>query len=148
MKIHYIITTILFICMIILGTTTYLTDLTDSYSQTVDLSALNNTQKAMDKTRQEVVDLSKQITDFTLSSSPADLFFIPYEFIQIGWSILQIIYNSWETLDAMIKDIGTGLSELGITLPEWVIPMLISMLLITIIAILIYGFFKWKFDDK
>ena len=147
MKIHHLITSILIVSMIILGTTAYLDDLATGYSKTIDTSSLNRTQASMEKTRSDVLELSEQITDFELSYNPLDVFNIPYQFIQVAWGVTKTIFNSWETVSSMILDIGTGLNELGISLPEWLIPGLVSMLIITVVAILVYAFFKWKFED-
>lgn len=147
MKIHYLIVAILFVSMITLGCVGFLTDLGEKYDSTADVSSLNNTLTRMEETRESTMALSDTITNFKLEKA-SDFFYIPYVLIKTAWNALLIVFNSWATVQAMIVDVGTGLQDMGIPFPFWFIPTIISVLVIFVVSILIYGFFKWKFDDK
>ena len=146
MKLQSIPIAILMISLISLGMTGYITSLTDSYGQTADLSSLNNTQESMEKTRQSAMELSETIIDFELESVE-DFFFIPYVMVKVGWSAAKTVFNSWETLASMVTDLNNGLNDLGIPVPSYFFPIIIAVFVLTTVAILIYGFFKWRFED-
>ena len=87
------------------------------------------------------------VTDFELESG-FDFISIPYKMIKIGWKVAKIMFGSWATTGAMIEETGTELSESGITLPDYLIPTIIAIIVIILVAIAIYTFFKWKMEDK
>lgn len=147
MKLQQIIISILLVSGIVLGSTTFLINLTSNYDQNVDLSSLNKTYDRMNATSNEVNDLATEILDFELDNL-VDFIAIPYKLIQIGWKSAKTVFLSWGTVDAMVSDTAKGLSDNGLILPGWFVTIIMGVFIITIVSILIFAFFKWKFDDK
>ena len=147
MKIHHLSIVILLISGLALGMMNYLTDLGTGYSTEVDLSQLNNTQSRLIDQQQTMQSLSNNITGFTLEITPTALFDIPYKLTQIAWNIARTIFGTWSILGTMVEEVGTGLTGNDIFIPNWVIPTLMAMLIITLVAIVLYAFFKWEWKD-
>ena len=137
---------VIIVSLISLGMIEFATDLGSSYGETADFSSLNKTQARLEAQQQTNQELSDEITSFTLET-PLDFLLLPYQMVQIGWFVGKNMFSSWATVGTMVIEIGDGLSEKGIPLPSWLIPSLISLMVIVLSAIIIYGFFKWKFQD-
>lgn len=146
MKIHYVIIAIITVSMIVLGSMSYMASLQQNYASTADLSGLNNTRDRLEAQQAISQNISDELTSFKLESA-GDAFTIPYKMIKIAWLSAKQMFNSWTTAGTMITEAGTGVSENGIPLPSWFIPSLIAMLVILLGAIIVYAFFKWKFED-
>lgn len=147
MKLHYIITSIISISLLILGATGYLVDLGENYGETADLSSLNRTMERLEAQNANAQNLSDEITSFKLETV-GDFFNIPYKMIKVGWSAAKTMFGRWTTVEAMMEDTADGLQEGGIPLPVWLVPSLVALMVSVLGAIIIYAFFKWKFEDK
>ena len=146
MKLHSIVITILLVGMIIMGSIMYLGEVNSNYGTSVDLGTLeNNTLQRLS----ENYNLSQQVAsnmNFSLDSSVA-FYDVPYKLYQIGWNSLKLFINSWGTATDMMTDSANLVSTNGLPLPNWFLSSIIAAFVIFVIAIVIYGFFKWKFSD-
>lgn len=148
MKIHYVIIGILVASMATWGSVLYMADLTQSYGATADTGSLNNTYAHLQETNNLTADLTNTINEFNLSTGPTALFSIPYQFFKTGWKVARIIFNTFGTVEAMIQDGSNAFAEsTGQSFPSWFMSGIISIFFIIIAAIILYAFFKWKFED-
>lgn len=147
MKIHYTLIVILLISGVVMGLMTFLNDLGDNYDTNVDLTGLEGTQARLEEQQENAQDLSDEITGFKLESV-GDFFDIPYVMVKVGWKAARNMFGSWVTIGIMSEEVGEGLNENGIPMPGWFIPTLICCLIIVLLAIIIYAFFKWKWSDQ
>jgi len=145
-KLHYVVISILIVSLISLGAINYVNDMKDAYGESVDLTGLNKTQARLEEQQASAMSLSDEITSFKLETV-VDFFNIPYKMIKIGWKAGKTMFGSWSTVGAMIEETGKGISDNGIPLPEWLIPSIVAIFIMLLIALIIYGFFKWKFQD-
>jgi len=138
---------VLLVSIVILGCTQYLNNLSESYSTTVDLTDLDNTEKSMNRMINVSQEMNKEIQNMTLSTGGITNFiYIPYQMIKTGWNVLKLIFSSWDTTLSMIKDSGTGLQN-TLSLPSFILPIITSIIVIMIVAIIVYAWFKWKFES-
>lgn len=146
MKLHYITIVILLISGVTIGMVNFLNEGSDVYSSDVDLSGLDGTEARLEAQQQNAQVLSDEIATFELTNV-FDFFNIPYVMVKIGWLSAKSFFGSWATVGTMIIETGEGLSDSGIPIPSWVVPMLISILVFILIAIIVYAFFKWRMED-
>ena len=146
MKLHHIPVVILIVSGVVMGLMTFLTDFGDNYGTNVDLTGLEGTETRLEQQQENAQDLSDEITSFKLESV-ADFFNIPYKMLKIAWKSARNMFNSWLTVSTMITETGGGLDESGIPLPGWLVPTLISIVIMILVAIIVYGFFKWRMED-
>ena len=146
MKLHHLSIMIIIVSVVVLGMITFINDLGDSYGTTADLSGLNKTQARLNEQQALSQNLSNSINNMELNSL-GDLFVIPYEMIKVGWYVAKSIFGSWATVGTMADELADGISENGIPLPAYLVGSLISIFVITLVAIVVYGFWKWKFED-
>lgn len=146
MKLQHVVISVLIISMVILGSVTFINELRNNYGTTADLSSLNKTQERLNDMQENTEQLKNDITDFELETI-GDFFDIPYKLIKVGWGVAKTIFNSFTVIKDIGSDTVTGLSDAGLILPSWFLPTIISILLISLVSILIYAFFKWKFED-
>lgn len=148
MKLHYMIISILIVSLIAIGAMDYVSDLGDNYGTTADLTRINRTITGLNETRQSAMDLGEEITSFKLSLNPIDLLSLPYKMIQVAWSSGKTMFNAWGTVGDIIVDTGAGIDEVtGSNLSQEVIKTIIAIIVIILVAIVVYGFFKWRFSD-
>lgn len=151
MKIHHLLLIILVASAMTIATTTYITDLgsPENYGQAADFTGLNNTIEAMDKVINTSEALENDITSFVAENpSVGGVLSIPYKFLQSGWKMIKLMWQSFETVDAITKDVTSTTAEsVGITLPGWVGGMVMAMVTITLAAIIIFAWFKWRVED-
>lgn len=147
MKIHEISLAVIFVSMIILGTITYIDALGEKYGTTADFSGLSNTSARLDEQKRFMNETYAEIAGIELSLNPIDLLSIPYKMIRVGWGSIKIVFGSWTVVGAIFSDLSSGLADSGIQLPDWLISSVVAILLLTIIAICVYAFYKWKFED-
>lgn len=147
MKIHSVIISILIISMIVIGAIEYLNALSDGYGSTVDLTGLNGTMNRLEEQQRASQDLSDDVTGFTLKGDITDIYLVPYQMISIGWKVGKNFFSSWLTVETMVKETVEGVSDSGIDIPSWFTDTVISILITMLVAIVIYAFFKWKFES-
>lgn len=146
MKLHHMSIMIVLVSVVVLGFVSFISDLGDEYSTTADLTGLNNTQGRMQTQMNTSQEIMNTINDMQLTSV-GEAFELPYEMIKVGWLSAKSMFGSWITVEVMASEVAKGVSESGIPLPAYLVGALISILLFTLIAIAIYAFFKWKFED-
>lgn len=145
MKLHEMLLAILIVGVIVYGTTYFITDLGTNYAKTVDLSSLNKTLEYTETTTENVDDLANTITDISISN-PLEIVEVPFELIKAGWYATKLTFNQYGTISSITTDVSTGLNEQGITIPTWAIVMFTSFIIVLPVFMLVYGFFKWKFE--
>ncbi len=146
MKLHKISIVIIIMSMIILSITTFINDLGNNYGAS-DFEGLENTQERLDSQLNLSEDLQKSIDTITLKEDTSILL-IPYALIKAGWTITKLLFSPMFIFNAILSDISTSLSSLGLPLPTWLIASLQAIMWILLAAILVYAFFKWKFKDE
>lgn len=147
MKIHHITLSIIVVSMIVLGLTTYITGLSDKYGTTADLTDLNKTDSRLKAQQATMNTTYNDIQSIKLSINPVDLLSIPYKMIRVGWGSIKTLFGSWTVLGGIMSDLNRAFSKQGIQLPDWLIPSIIAIIMLAIIAICVFAFFKWKFED-
>ncbi len=148
MKLHNITISIIIVSMIVLGSITYLNSLGENYGVDINTGSFDGTQSRLEKQQNLSSQLNEDISSLTLELKVSDLLFVPYKMIKIGWSSLKLVFNSWATVGTIVEESSSSMVEdVGIPLPSWLVPSIISILVITLVALIIYGFFKWKFED-
>jgi len=149
MKLHYIPITILLIGAIFLGSFAYLNELNTNYdTTTTDFNDLNNSfTVAMDDLNEDSQALSNNITGLLLAVQEGELFDIPYQFYQVAWGTGKTFFKSLAVEIALLNEITDVLNQAGIPLPYWVLSTITIIMMFIVIAIIAYGFFKWKFED-
>jgi len=133
--------------MIILGSVTYINEFGNQYSATADLSGLAKTNETLNAQRELMNETYEDIVKLIVDASEGNVFLLPYDMIKAAWGATKTIFGSWSVVAAILGDINRELANLGIILPDWLVPSLVSLILMTVIAIAIYAFFKWKFED-
>lgn len=151
MKLQHVIISIIITSLIILGATIYMGSLGDSYGVTANMSAFNNTKAALDNQTAIAKSLASDITNIELESGPVAVaqavFDVPYTMIKVAWKSAKLMFGSFVTSEAVITDSVTAAGESGIDIPDYLIGSIVAILAISLIAMLIYAFFKWKFED-
>lgn len=147
MKLHQILIGVFVAGILILGFTSFLNSIGGKYDKTADTTMLGNTTHSLDVQKNLTENLKKNITSLTLNTGGLETFEVPYKLLQISWQIGRMFFNGWGVFTSMIEDIRAGLSSAGIDLPNWLITFGMTMFFIMIIAIILYGFFKWKMED-
>lgn len=148
MKIHYIMMGFLFVSLIILafiGPTGYFVELKDANDVTADFSSLNKTQVRLE---QQQTNINKTLSIFNNIhlDNPLDYVSEPFKLVVGGWNALKTVFGSYSLVSAMISDISSGLAEVGIPLPSWLVGTIIAFIIFAIVAMVIYGIFKWRFE--
>lgn len=148
MKLHNLPIMLILLSIIVLSAVSYVTDLGTNYGVTADLDGLNATQERLNKTITDSEELKGAIDQVTLQDDDASAFLIPYYLIKVGWKMLKTMFGSWSTTMAMVNDASTTSTGMGVNLlPAWIIGGIQAILIISLISILVYGFWKWKFEN-
>jgi len=148
MKLHHITLSVLVVCIVILGTSLYISDVADKHSRVVDLEGLDKTSGRLNTTISTIEEVERDITNTTITGVP--LLDVPYGMIKGSWGALKTLKNSWGVLFAIFDDTESMMTDqsVGFAIPNWVFLVVKAIILLTVIAIIAYGFFKWKFEDK
>ena len=147
MKLHHIVVGIIVVSMITLGAITYVNDMGDNYGETADLSGMDKTRDRLEKQQNLSVTLNEDINEITMDEGTVTGFLVPYRLLKAAWGSVKLFFNSWATVGTMITETGEGIEEAGVPLPNWLIPSIISFIVVILIAMLIYAIFKWRFTD-
>jgi ABC-type maltose transport system permease subunit len=148
MKFHHIPIIVLSIALIVIGVTTFVADMGNNYGSTADFSTINKTTSSFDDIINNSENMKQEIDDF-VPESGSDLLFIPYRFLRTAWASARYLWSSFTTLGSIVEDLGTSLGSIGVSssMSNMVIAAITAILTITVVAIIIYAFFKWKFED-
>jgi len=145
-KLHYIVVGIILVSMITLGSITYVNDMWENYGETADLSGLDNTKKRLEQQQNLSVELNEDINAITMDEGTITGFLVPYRLIVAAWGSIKLFFNSWAIVGTMITETGEGIEEVGIPLPDWLIPSIISFIVVILIAMIIYAIWKWRIE--
>ena len=144
MKLQQLVIGVLFVSLITTGLITYLSDIADNYGKTADFSGLDKTKAAMETQINQTEEL-QEILDTTLEEG--NFFVIPYKLVKAAWTAVKaLIITPLLTLRIIINELSTFAVEV-LYIPSWVQGLIIALLTVSIISILIFAFFKWKFED-
>jgi len=146
MKIYNVIIAILIVSMIVLGSTTYLTDLSTNYSESIDYSGLNKTSQRLDETKNITDTIKKNFEDLQMRKGITSLYLIPYDLIKMGVNSIKLAFGSIGTISAIFSDASKISAQTGINAPSWLLPTVISMIVLLFLFIVIYAFFKWRLE--
>lgn len=148
MKLENIVIGVIIVSLVVTGSTLFLSDLTANYGVSYNNDTLNNTLYQTQEYLNESQQLSEKITDIELGEGAIDLIETPYELIKVGWSVMKTVFESWGTVSAMVKDIGQSLSEGPLGIPTVLFSAAITIFVIILVFVLVYGFFKWRFNNE
>jgi len=143
MKLHEIVIAVLIVSVVAISIVSYTTSLGSNYGETADFSNLEQTQAAMDGVLNQTEELN-QVTEVLLDEG--GLLFVPYNLLKAGWSATKTMIASMDTIRVMIAEISSFAAEV-LHIPDWVQGVIIAIMTILIIAMLIYAFFRWKFEN-
>jgi hypothetical protein len=146
MKMHHVTIAIILVSIIALGAMTFISDIGDKYSATSNLTALNRTRARLEEQQESAQELSDDITTFKLEG-PLDYVAFLYKPFQVAWKAAKITFRSWITVGTIATETGDELARSGVPLPDYLVPSLISILIITLVFIIVYAFFKWRMTD-
>ncbi len=143
LQLHSIAISIIIMSMLLLSASAFINDLGANYDK-ADFTGLENTQQRLN----EQINLSRQLEEniaiITLQEDTSVLM-IPYALIKAGWGLTKLMFSPWNTIGAIMSDIADTTAEQGIPIPAWLVVSIKAILWITLAAILIYAFFKWRF---
>ena len=111
MKLHYIPIMIILASIIVLSTIEFIDDVGTHYSQTADFSDFDNTQTYLESQRALATALEDNLTAIKLAENTGETLLIPYNLLQAGWSMVKLMWGSWETIGALVEDSSTASSE-------------------------------------
>ena len=147
MKLHYIPIALVIIAFATINIINFGTELGANYNQTADMSTLNNLSVKFDEMENKSGNLKAEIEHFTPEEGGTDVLFLPYKFIRIGFTMLDIMWTSMLTFLGVPKTITTALGEENVPGIDKVNELLSIIIIFIVAAIFIYGFWKWKFGD-
>lgn len=147
MKLQNIIITTIVISMIVLGTTAFLTDLGSNYGESADFDKFNGTRARLQEQQGLASGLSDEVHKLTLIEN-VGIFETPYRMIQTGWKTTKLIVGSWVTVGNMTQEGVQAMEDSGVPLSsaDWLLGSIIAIIIILVVVMLIYSFFKWKFE--
>lgn len=147
MKFHHIPIVIIGISLIIIGGVGYISELSVNYNQTADLSNLNKTTKYLETEKNLSIDFKNRVQNITSVGTYSDYAQLPVDLIVSGWIMARLMLNSWGSVEGLISDSALATEAAGVPiLNSTTIAAIIAVIWISLGAILIYAFFKWKFD--
>lgn len=135
---------ILVVSMIILSGTTYLSSLASNYGAEVDLTGLNKTTERLEAQQDIASEINRTIMGMELKEPLTGALLIPYTMIRTGWNVMKLIGNSIWTIESIFSDLTRVSSESGIPIPAWVVPTIISIIIIVIFIIIVEAFIRWR----
>lgn len=140
---------ILLVSAITLGLIEYTTDLKENYNVEGNLNkTLNKTSARLQDYQEQSIELSNTVTNFTLKESAlVNTVYVPYQMIKIGWTSMKLIFKGWGTVEAMSEEVITGVQEEGLILPRWLLPTIISVIVLLLVIIVTMAFFKWRLES-
>lgn len=146
MKLHELTIIVVLCSLVVLGAVGFVTDLGVEYGGEADFSGLNYTNASLSKMNGVADDLQEEIANF-VPETGTEVLLIPYTFLKVAWKSAKLMFLSWTTLGGIMGDLSTTTTENGIPLPSYLLPALVSIVIFILAGIIIYSFFKWKFED-
>lgn len=146
MKLHNVSIAIIVASIVVLGLTSYFGSLAEGYGASFSLDGMNKTSERLTNLNNNNTATSDQLANVLLDEEGSAVYEIPYVLIVAGYRTVKQIVGGWITVGIMAVEMEGGLQESGISLPSWLVPSIISIMLVSLFAILIYAYFKWKFE--
>lgn len=137
---------ILIIGMILLGSVFFLTDFGNKYSQTADLTGMENINKSAVELQDDLNETRASLNTI-LDPDKGSGFTVPFDLIKAGYYGVKSILASFGFFSAIFGDLSNVLSGMGIPIPAWFINTIVAVIVLGIIIMLVYAFFKWKIKD-
>lgn len=147
MKLHTIPIVLIILSLVVMSALTYITEMGENYDKTADFSTLNNSKARLETQRELSKDLKEDIDAIVNIEGTGDVLLIPYNLLKSGWTMAKLMINSWFTTEELISDAAKASEETGIGfLSDEIVGGIIAILWISLAAIIVYAFFKWKFE--
>jgi len=140
---------VLMTCLMLLCCINFMLGLGESYNQTVNnLSGFSNTTAHFNKTQADIQEMRNITWELPFDSQASLLFYVPYKMVQYAWNAMKIMYSSITSISAIITDSINVLStDLGFTIPIWIVNIFIALLALTIIFIIVEMYLRWKLSE-
>lgn len=145
MKLHEMLLAILIVGVIVYGTTFFITDLGSNYGKTADLSSINKTLEHTKSTQTQIDNFKADIDELEIKNL-VDVFEVPVDLLIAGWHMTKLTFSQYGTILAINDDLNSGLSAQGVIIPSWASSLFTTFIIIIPVFMLVYGFFKWKFE--
>lgn len=143
MKYHYIPIGILIVAGFISAGVSFVTSLGENYGAQADLSTINKTVERSKALHESAEDMRQKVEDVKLEGTLEDLT-VPYKLIRVLWGVAMLMLDSVGTVEGAASDISTGFSVVGIPVPDWVLPTVVSIFVIMVVSAILYAVFKWE----
>lgn len=147
MKLHHLAIAVLVVGLFAVAMIDWMVGIGTSYESTADFTGLNKTQEAFAENFNKSRELEDEIYNITLELEDASTLEIPYRLVQLSFKSIKSFVISLGTIRTIATEAPEALAAADIPLPRWVVPAILSALVLIVMAILMYGFFKWKFSD-
>jgi hypothetical protein len=147
MKLHSVVLAVLFVSIITLGGLAFVGGLENKHSVNLNETYFNKTESRMDDVINVSGEIRDKVTNLTLSEGESTLL-IPYRLIQVGWNVIRISWSTMILIPTMFAEGFTSLGDLGLPIPDWLVGIVFAVVIIIIVFILVYAFFRWKMEDK
>lgn len=145
MKISGILISVLVVMMLLSGAVIYLSGLSGGYGTQADLSGYNKTIQRLNETQQKANATMSAVTSIKITGVTS-LFWVPYEMMVGGWTVLLLVLSSFSTYTSLFSDVVSNLANSGIPIPGWVMAPIIVIVTVIIVFIIIEMFFRWKLE--
>lgn len=147
MKLHHIPIVIIVLAFITLGLTNFLGDLGTNYGQSSNTTTVGQLENEFQPMVNKSTELQDKINAFIPEEGESSVLELPYKFIQLGWSIVTTFWRSVITLGGITIILGNALVEVGVPMADQIVTLMSAILIFIVVAILLYAFWKWKFED-
>ena len=149
MKIHQVAIIIIVISLLITATVSYINAVGEAHSQTADFSSLGATQDRLETMSNYSAEMEENINNFVPEEGTGGVLFIPYNFLKVAWATVKYNIQAWKVLGGVASDLTNATGELGVPseLNSLIITAIASILIIIVMSIIVYAFFKWRFED-
>lgn len=148
MKIHYVSMIIIVVAFVVLGLTTYVTDLGTNYNQTSNMDSIRNLSSHFKPMETEAVNLQQNISSIVpQQDDEASDLFLPYKLIRIGLSTIKTLVRSFITLGGLGTKLSQILTEQGVPIPDKIGVLVTVLIYFVMTAMVLFALWKWKIED-
>lgn len=146
MKVHHIPVIIMAIALIVLGLTSFLTDLGINYGVSADASTIGNISTRIDALTVEADELANDTLNFIPEEDDSG-FELPYKLLKFGWQGIRTFFVSVLTLGGITVEAANALIEIGVPISQKVISTLLSIIIFVVVSAIFYALYKWKVES-
>lgn len=145
MKLHEIPIGIVLISAIVAGMVLFIGSVGDYSGRSLAIEGLNNTQAQLEVQTNISEEINQDIKDFVITPEGIG-FDTPYRLVVLAWKSGKSLFNSWYVVGSLISESASSLTAYGLPVPGFIVAALSTIILFILIAIVIYAFFKWKWE--